>query len=68
MNPIPIPAERFLQESADSVIIDVRSPSEFADGHIPGAFNIPLFDDEQRKIVGTMYSKDGRDPAVEKGA
>lgn len=36
-------------------ILDVRSPSEFARGHIPGAFNLPLFNDEERAAVGTTY-------------
>lgn len=35
--------------------IDVRSPSEYAQDHIPGAVNIPLFTDEQRAQVGTCY-------------
>ena len=37
-------------------IIDVRSPGEFAAGHIPGAVNIPLFTDEERARVGTIYT------------
>ena len=36
-------------------IIDVRSPAEFADDHLPGAVNWPVLDDEQRRIVGTLY-------------
>ncbi len=44
--------------------IDVRSPSEFSDGHIPGAINIPLFDDQQRSEVGTTYAKQGQDAAI----
>lgn len=67
MNPTPIPAEQFLTDSSSQVVIDVRSPGEFAAGHIPGAVNIPLFDDQQRSIVGTMYAKKGREVAVEKG-
>jgi tRNA 2-selenouridine synthase len=35
--------------------IDVRSPAEYADDHIPGALNLPLFDDEQRAKIGTIY-------------
>jgi len=38
-----------------SQIIDVRSPSEFALDHIPGAINLPVLDDEQRATVGTLY-------------
>ncbi|MBI1339557.1 tRNA 2-selenouridine(34) synthase MnmH [bacterium] len=36
-------------------IIDVRSPSEFADDHVPGAINLPVLDDAQRAEVGTIY-------------
>ncbi len=38
-------------------IIDVRSPSEFAEDHIPGAINLPVLDDEQRAQVGTIYKQ-----------
>lgn len=48
-------------------LIDVRSPSEFARGHIPGAANVPLFDDEQRANVGTLYKQQGRQEAVLQG-
>ncbi|MFK8113613.1 MAG: tRNA 2-selenouridine(34) synthase MnmH [Rubripirellula sp.] len=47
--------------------IDVRSPGEFAHGHIPGAVNVPLFDDEQRAEVGTLYKQSGRDAAMVRG-
>lgn len=36
-------------------IIDVRSPSEFAEDHIPGAINLPVLDDAERAEVGTIY-------------
>ena len=36
-------------------IIDVRSPSEFAEDHLPGAINCPVLDDTQRVQVGTLY-------------
>jgi tRNA 2-selenouridine synthase len=38
-------------------IIDVRTPAEFADDHIPGAINCPVFSDEERAIVGTIYKQ-----------
>lgn len=38
-------------------IIDVRSPSEFADDHIPGAINCPVLNDEERARVGTLYTQ-----------
>jgi len=40
-------------------VVDVRSPSEFADGHLPGACNHPLLDDEQRATVGRVYAGEG---------
>lgn len=43
------------QRHAFDDIIDVRSPAEFADDHIPGAINCPVLDDEERRIVGTLY-------------
>ena len=36
-------------------IIDARSPAEFAEDHLPGAINWPVLDDEQRRVVGTLY-------------
>lgn len=48
-------------------ILDVRTPAEFEHGHIPGAINLPLFDNEERKIIGTLYKQEGKQPAVLKG-
>jgi len=38
-------------------LIDVRSPSEYYKGHLPNSINIPLFDDDERSIIGTIYKK-----------
>jgi tRNA 2-selenouridine synthase len=57
----------FLTERTTAPLIDVRSPGEFVQGHIPGALSIPLFSDEERAIVGTLYKQQGRDEAVLKG-
>ena len=38
-------------------VIDVRSPAEFADDHIPGAINCPVLDDAERARVGTIYKQ-----------
>jgi tRNA 2-selenouridine synthase len=57
-------ASQFLEYSTFQPIIDVRSPSEFAQGHIPGAINLPLFDDDERKRVGTLFKNSGRDSSV----
>ena len=47
--------------------IDVRSPSEFAKGHISGALNIPLFNDDERAQVGIAYKNRGRNQAIALG-
>jgi len=67
MNLQTIPSEEFLQLSVHLPVVDVRSPGEFIQGHIPGAFNIPLFDNEERAKVGTTYVKIGKDPAIHLG-
>lgn len=59
--------EEFLALSKSLEIIDVRSENEFEDGHIPGAVNIPILTDEERKVVGTLYKQNGRNTAVFKG-
>ncbi|CAM3926597.1 tRNA 2-selenouridine(34) synthase MnmH [Cohnella lubricantis] len=51
----------------DLTIIDVRSPSEFADATIPGSVNIPLFNDEERAEVGTLYTQVNQQAAKERG-
>jgi tRNA 2-selenouridine synthase len=58
---------KFLMLAKKIPVVDVRSPSEFSRGHIPGAINIPLFDDEERKAVGIAYKKEGRTAAILKG-
>ena len=49
-------------------IIDVRSPAEYAEDHIPGAINAPVLDDEQRAEVGTLYTQDSPFVAKKRGA
>jgi len=58
---------RFLELAATIPVVDVRSPSEFNSGHIPGAYNIPLFDDREREAVGIRYRKEGRESAIMEG-
>jgi tRNA 2-selenouridine synthase len=50
-------AEILPQLDQFEAIIDVRSPSEFAEDHIPGAINCPVLSDEERKHVGTLYKQ-----------
>lgn len=49
-------------------IIDVRSPSEFAEDHIPGAISLPVLSDEERAVVGTIYVQEDRFKARRVGA
>lgn len=50
-------AELAAAPSRFDAVIDVRSPAEFAEDHLPGAINWPVLDDEQRRIVGTLYKQ-----------
>lgn len=59
--------EEYLEKHFSLPIIDVRSPLEFSQGHIPNAINYPLLNDEERKIVGTIYKQEGHKSAVIKG-
>jgi tRNA 2-selenouridine synthase len=61
----PIAIRGFLD--ATGPVVDVRTPAEFAQGHIPGARNLPLFSDEERVVVGTTYKQQGRQAAVQLG-
>ncbi len=49
-------------------IIDVRSPSEFAEDHVPGAISLPVLDDAERALVGTIYVQESRFRARRIGA
>ena len=49
-------------------IIDVRSPSEFLDDHLPNAINLPVLDDLQRESIGTIYSQSNPFEAKRAGA
>ncbi len=57
----------FLEKSHTLPVIDVRSPAEFEHGHMPGAFNLPLFTNEERSLVGTLYLQKGQSEAMIKG-
>lgn len=62
-----IAVEDFIEKSLDHLIIDVRAPIEFDKGHLPGAKNIPLFEDIERAEIGTLYKLKGKDEAVMRG-
>ncbi len=62
-----ISIENYLTQYSNIPIIDVRSPGEFEKGHIPGAFNIALFSNEERAEVGTVYKQRSKEKAIELG-
>ncbi len=62
-----IGVSKFLELAPNSIIIDVRTPMEYEKGHIVGAVNMPLFSNEERASVGTLYKRKGREVAIERG-
>ena len=59
--------EEFLQLAKLNPVLDVRSPGEYVHAHIQGAYSLPLFTDEERKVVGTAYKQQGRKTAIKIG-
>lgn len=59
--------ESFITDSSNAIIIDVRSPAEYDHAHIPSALNLPLFDNEERALIGTTYKKQSREAAIKAG-
>lgn len=57
----------FLAKAGDLPVFDVRSPGEYSHAQIPGAINLPLFSDEERKMIGTLYKQQGRQRAIKEG-
>ena len=62
-----ISIQKYYEKAPHLPLVDVRSPGEFQQGHIVGAVNIPLFSDEERAAVGTIYKKKTKEKAVELG-
>lgn len=65
--PTAVNIDEFLELARVHPVLDVRTPAEFETGHIPGAYNIPLFTNEERVTVGTLYKREGKQPAILKG-
>ena len=57
----------FLAMAKQFPVADVRSPAEFAHAHIPNAFSLPLFTNEERVVVGTTYKQQSRQDAIKTG-
>lgn len=62
-----IRVEEFVSMAAQFPVLDVRSPGEYSHAHIPDAFSVPLFTDEERKVVGTAYKQQSREFAIKIG-
>lgn len=59
--------DEFIRLKNKYPLLDLRSPKEFNNGHIPGAVNLPLFSDEERHQTGIIYKQHGRQKAIYKG-
>ncbi len=62
-----ISLEEFLKLRHSIPMLDARSEGEFAQNHIPEALNLPILNDEERIVVGTLYKQEGNESAVLKG-
>ena len=60
----PITVDELMKLPGRMPILDVRTPDEFAKGHMPTADNLPLFTTEERARVGTTYKQQGREAAI----
>jgi len=59
--------QEFIQLAQLHPVLDVRSPGEYTHAHIPGAYNLALFTDEERKVVGTAYKQQSKQVAIKIG-
>ncbi len=57
----------FLKQKENFPIIDVRAPQEYLHAHIPGAHSVPLFSDQARAQIGTLYKHQGKEAAIKLG-
>ncbi len=60
--PVPMTEAEQVLDHRPRLLIDLRSPAEFAQDHLPAALNVPLFDDLERALIGTLYAR--RSPAA----
>jgi len=59
-----ITIEEYFSQHYNIPVIDVRSPIEFQKGHISHAHNVPIFSDEERAHIGTVYAKQSQEKAL----
>lgn len=62
-----ITVEDFIEMAQTYLVVDVRSPKEYKHAHFPSALSVPLFSDEERKVVGTTYKQKSRKKAIKTG-
>ncbi len=62
-----ITIDTYLRKYSNIPLIDVRSPAEYEKGHIPAAINIPLFSNDERAEVGTVYKQESKQAAIDLG-
>ncbi len=67
MGIIHLDIDKFIEMAPKHLVVDVRSPKEYQHAHYPGAFSLPLFSDEERKVVGTTYKQKSREQAIKVG-
>ena len=67
MGIVKVPVDKFVELAESYPVFDVRSEGEYDHAHIPGALNLPLFNNEERKVVGTIYKQQSRKDAIKTG-
>ena len=68
-DPIALPVAEVVAHLRDfNTLVDARSPSEYAEDHLPGALNAPVLDDAERTLVGTLNAERGAFEAKRLGA
>src|SRR5262245_46597098 len=65
--PVPMAGAAAVLAAKPRFVVDLRSPAEFAADHLPGAVNVPLFDDLERALIGTLYARESPERAFEEG-
>lgn len=67
LQPVPMAAPEAVLDAQPARLFDLRSPAEYAEDHLPGATNVPLFDDLERALIGTLYARVSPAAAFEEG-
>lgn len=67
MKEVQIGLDEFLDLRKSVSILDARSEGEYIQSHVPGAINLPILNNKERKIIGTVYKEQGYQQAVLKG-